>query len=266
MSSISVKLAAAFFGNAGMSEHTVGLYVKTPQLMEALNRCANGYWDHIWWQETHPQRMAREAIGNIRFHHPEAIQAYAGFPFTKEELTSLDSVPFSPERLSAYSGSSGYMLMADPGLSILEMKGLAPQEFFSDQHHYVDWECARRKEPPAWVLVGTDPCFRECDFAEQEQRRQEEGDLLLLSARRLTFAMLALKLCHGTRYFWNAIVRTSDTVRVWDRREQKEKRVTVGYDVHGADVGICIDTWEDHVTAERIGIGIEVNPKQSPLL
>ncbi|MDD4287476.1 MAG: hypothetical protein PHN33_03975 [Candidatus Peribacteraceae bacterium] len=262
--SISVDLAAAFFAHAEINSHAIELYSKTPPLMDELRKCANRYWDFIWWKETYSQRRSREAIGNFRFYHPAAIQAYTGLPFSEKALASLENVPFSSEKLESYSGRGSsvgdFALIADPGLSILQMRRLIPQEFYHGQHHYEHWECARRKDPPAWILLSTDLYFRGCQFAEQDRKRKEEGDLLIPSARRTVFALLMLKLFHGTRHFYGTIVRTSDTVLV-----SEERRVTAGYDVHARGVGICIDTWQDHVSSDRIGIGLEVSSAPSIL-
>lgn len=264
--SVSVDLAAAFFARAGISTHAIGLYAKVPQLMEQLRDCANCLWDRIWWKENHVQRMAREAIGNIRFFHPEAVQAYAGLPFSEEALAGLGSVPFSPERLHVYRNSD-CALLADPGLSIAQMRRLLPGEFHFAQHRYEERGFACQIEPPSWLLLSKKALFRGLVFAEQDRQRQEEGGLLLPSARRMVFGALALKLCEGTKYFSNAFVRTDDTIAVWNGRERRRelRRITVGYDVHGPDAGICIDTWADDVGGDRIGMGVEIDPKVAVL-
>lgn len=264
--SVNLDLAAAFFANARINLHAVGLFAKTPPLMEQLCERANSYWDLIWWEETFAQRIAREAIGNFRFFHPEAVQAYTGLPFGEKALVTLGNVPFAPGMLENFSNGD-YKLIADPGLSILEMKKLVPGEFFATQHRYEGWEGAARRDPPSWMLLSTAMPFRSLAFAEQDRKRQDEGSLLLPSARRMVFGALALRLCEGTKYFFNAFIRTSDTITAWNphNARHEKRRVTVGYDVHGVDVGICIDTWEDHVSGDRIGIGIEVDPKEPVL-
>jgi len=251
---VSLKLAAAFFETVNVSPHSLALFARHSQLRQKLMHFMGSYWDLIWWKESPSQCDAREEVGNFRFLHPAAVTEYMGFSFSDDNLVSLGQVPFSAKRLRC-AKDLRMMLMADPGLSIMEMKALFPDEFLQ-QSHFGDWELVRKKADPSWVLIAVTPQgSNNLDFPAQDQKRQEHPEFRIPDARRQIFAMLAQNILHGSTF--NGIIRTCDVMET----KLGLRRVTVSYGAHGP-IKISIDTWEDKISSDRIVLGLEMEPSK----
>ena len=256
---VSLELAGFFFQGLNVGQHALEMFAKHPPLRHCLQDHMNSLCNLIWWKESYQQRLAREAVGNFFFHHPAALTEYMGFSYSEDALQRLWEVPFPPELLRQYQITTPrMMLVADPGLSILDMRKLFPQEF-QHQHHYEDWKCVSRREEPRWVLISPERRWSSKDFAAQdEERNAARPRLCMASARQQVLALLLERIIIGT--YFNGIVRTSETVLT----REGLRRVTVGYGVH-EDRKISLDTWEDRIADDRIGLGVaRVEPDRCP--
>jgi hypothetical protein len=128
------------------------------------HRIING--QRIPFDQTSDQRIERAGLHNY------VSDNFLGFAEVSDHLNSLtyrhmeDKVPFTEEVLEACA--LGYILVADIGLSLLDMLGkanLSPQKRW-----YKNEEFAKRTDQPCWRLISLKPAKDSVDKTWSEQQ------------------------------------------------------------------------------------------------
>jgi hypothetical protein len=117
---------------------------------------------------------SEDNIINVGHAEREMGMCFAG----KRVLACEELIPFSEELLRRTKNT--HTLVLDFGKSILEMRGLQPERFQSNQYGHFTWSCdelyLHQTEVPAWRLIRNEPLFT----AKKVKWRHDLGSQLQL--------------------------------------------------------------------------------------
>lgn len=182
--------------------------------------------------ETPSQQTAREIMGSNMLGTLE-VERYFG-ELTDEQREALEIIPFSEETLKACTKT--HILVADVGLSLLDVRQKARKGLFYSQNWFDNEEFAGRTETACWRLIRkipVDGSFSK-DWSEQNALVDSKIDEIP-SARQVVYTTILHFLATGERLFEKVYVRTSDV-------DSDGNRVSVGdFGVGGLRVGYWLD-------------------------
>ncbi len=170
-------------------------------------------------QETDSQKAARDIMGRNFLGLPEVAQYYGDL--SEEQTAALAEVPFSEDTLRTCAES--HVLMADIGLSILDVRQKACKGLFYSQDWFNGEQFARETEKAAcWRLIRKTPVDDSTSKAWNEQKKLIADTDEIPSARQVVYMIILNFLATGERLFETLYVRTSSVPSYCNR-------VLVGY-------------------------------------
>lgn len=184
--------------------------------------------------------LAREIMGKSFLGIPEVEQHFG--ELTDEQRQALAVIPFSEEMLKACAET--HILVADVGISLLNIRSKARKDLFYKQDWYESQEFAGRTETACWRLIRKTPVngsFSK-DWSEQQALINKINEVP--SARQVVYLTILHFLVTGERLFEKVYVRTCVV-------DSHGNRVLVGrFDGDGLLVGI----WGVHVRFDVLGV------------
>lgn len=191
--------------------------------------------------ETPSQQTAREIMGSNMLGTLE-VERYFG-ELTDEQREALEIIPFSEEMLKAVAKT--HILVADVGLSLLDVRSKARKGLFYSQDWFDNEEFAKRTETARWRLIRKSPVegsFSK-NWSEQQRLVNTETDEIP-SARQVVYTTILHFLATGERLFETCYVRTCDV-------DSLGHHVDVGRFVGD---GLGVDDWYDTDRSDDLGV------------
>ena len=191
--------------------------------------------------ETSHQRAVRKIMGKNFLGIPEVVEHFGAI--SPADLLALQQIPFDEETLRACADT--HILVADVGLSLLDVRQKARKGLFYSQDWFDNEEFAKRTETARWRLIRKTPV--DGSFSKNWGEQQvliDDSISEVPSARQVVYTMILHFLATGERLFEKAYVRTSDV-------DSDGYRVGVG---HFGDSGLSVDGWGGSVRLSYIGV------------
>jgi hypothetical protein len=190
------------------------------------------------------QEQARDIMGR-NFLGTEEVKKYFG-ELSPEQEEALSIIPFSKETLEECKDT--HILVADIGLSIMDMVGLKNYKgLFHKNHWYKNYLFSNLTQQSSWRLIQKTPVedsFNK-NWEEQQALLDPKNEKVPL-ARQVVYTMILRFLATGEWLFEKVHVRIrnsdADSVGV---------RVSVGYFDKG---GLSIDDWGDYDLVGNLGL------------
>lgn len=185
---------------------------------------------------------ARAIMGRNFFGIEEAIRHFGVKP-TEEQLKALENIPFSEVTLNECKDT--HILVADFGLSVLDVRKKANQLFPKQQNWYKNEKFANDRGTPCWHLVRKTPVEGSFSKSCEEQKALLGQNDEVPAARIVVYTTIGHFLATGKRLFEKCYVRTSDV-------DSDGSRVRVGYFGSG---GLVVSNGRDDNWVGSIGLG-----------
>jgi len=191
--------------------------------------------------ETSSQRAVRKIMGKNFLGIPEVVEHFGAI--SPADLLALQQIPFDEETLKACADT--HILVADVGLSLLDVRQKARKGLFYSQDWFDNEEFAKRTETARWRLIRKNPVDGSFSKNWSEQQALIDDSISEVpSARQLVYTMILHFLSTGERLFEKVYVRTCDV-------GSDGNRVHVGlFDGFGLDV----HRWDDGVRDSSVGV------------
>ena len=157
--------------------------------------------------ETSSQRAVRKIMGKNFLGIPEVVEHFGAI--SPADLIALQTIPFDEETLKACAET--HILVADVGLSLLNVRQKARKGLFCPQDWFDNEEFAKRTETARWRLIRKIPV--EGLFSKnwgEQQALIDDSISEVPSARQVVYTMILHFLATGERLFEKVYVRTSD--------------------------------------------------------
>lgn len=192
-------------------------------------------------------RQAREIMGDNLLGLPTAMQYFGSI--SPANMIALQQIPFDKETLKACSKT--HILVADMGLSLLDVQQKARKGIFYEQDWYDGQEFVKRTETAHWQLIRKTPFEGSVSKNWSEQQALINDQINEIpSVRQVIYTMILHFLSTGERLFEEVFVRTCDV-------DSCGNRVYVG----GFDEdGLVVEYWVDHARSGRIGVASARKP------
>ena len=184
---------------------------------------------------------AREIMGKNFLGVAEALRSFK-LKQTKEVLMAFDQT--LPTEAELVFCKDTHLLVADFGISLLDVRSRVKRGLFYDQNWYESYRWAKNTEAPQWRLI------RKTEVPGSLSKNWSEQSVLLTvedvvpSTRQMAYAVMLNQAENNERLFENIYVRTSDVDSGGDH-------VNLGYfDKDGLD----IDDWYGNSRDSSIGL------------
>jgi len=192
------------------------------------------------------QSRARKIMGNNFFGIKEAVRYFGINPKWRQAIALL-MIPFAEVTLKECRDT--HILVADFGLSILDIRGKVKQKGFYDQDWYYNQSFAKERGEVCWRLVRKTIVDNSTNKTCSEQQTLLGKDEETPAVRVMTYAIFGHYLATGERLFEHIYARTSSV-------DSDGDPVYVGYFVHdNLDVN---DKWDGDRSS---GIALGSDPK-----
>ena len=191
--------------------------------------------------QTMSQEAAREIMG-VNMLGTIEVERHFGV-LTDAQLEALAVIPFSKETLRACAKT--HILVADIGLSFLDVRSKASKGLFYKQRWYESHEFASRTETACWRLIRKTPVENSLSKYWTEQQTLIDNKIdEVPSARQVIYTTILHFLVTGERLFEKVYVRTCDV-------DSNGSHVYVGnFDGGGFDV----EHWGDDNRNDNLGV------------
>lgn len=155
--------------------------------------------------ETSHQRAVRKIMGKNFLGIPEVVEHFGAISPTDP----LQQIPFDEKTLKACADT--HILVADVGLSLLDVRKKARKGLFYSQDWFDNEEFAKRTETARWRLIRKTPVdgsfSKNCS---EQQALIDDSTSEAPSARQVVYTTILHFLATGERLFEKVYVRTYD--------------------------------------------------------
>lgn len=160
------------------------------------------------YESSMSQKLAHEIMGKNFFGIEDAIK-YFGVNPSKQQIATLEEIPFSPEVLITCKNT--HILIATFPMSINDIRKLDEQKvLFYSQTWYDKLPFSDYKSELMWILVRKTPVDGSLNKTWNEQRRATPNDEGVTSAKVIVYTMIGHYLSTGVRLFENENIRCHD--------------------------------------------------------